>query len=431
MVFEVRYVSLKLWQEISIDTIRFTAEKNLKAVFLTKILPNGELIWAQKIEGTGLKVASEITLDSQDRLLMTGYFSDTLFLGEQALVAKGETNLFVARFLPDGQLDWASSAGYTEDTRSLSLSALPDGSIALTGYYNDTTQIGKDTLFANTYDDDVFVCLYDTNGQPKWARRAGGVHDDAATAIRYAEDGRLYITGYLVGVMTLSDELSIQSATGNSDFYLLTYDTTGLPVSARAYGGRRIQQTTGLVWRNDQLWVSGFYQGEMTIDEQTVNAGNGIGSFLARFGPDLQLQQIHNLPSDQNLLVNALTFDEEERLLFGGSFTGDLRLGGQNIPSGGGFDLFLGQILNATPTDQAFLSEPKISVYPNPAADRFFIQTDVAYDGVRLMNMQGLTVFQSRETLRTIPVGQLPAGFYVLLLYKGKENWRVPVVVGR
>ena len=423
------YAAGSFWVDIQIDTVSLSSEKNAKALFLSKFTPNGSLNWVRKIEGTGLKVASEWAIDEKGQLLVTGYFSDTLFLGDQPLVANGDTDLFVARFLPNGQLDWASSAGYTGETRALSLSVLPKGAVALTGYYNDTTRIGNDQLSANTYDRDVFVCLYDAEGQPKWARRAGGVHDDDVTAIRYAEDDRLYITGYLVGVMNLSDEIAIQSATGNSDFYLLTYDTTGTPLTARAYGGRKIQQPTGLSWQDNQIWLSGFYQDEMTIDDQTINAGNGIGSFLARFGSDLQLQKIYNFPSEDNILINALTFDPTDRLFFGGSYTGNLSIGSQNIPSGGRFDLFLGQMLQATPIDPAIINPPEVSVFPNPASDQFFLKTNVEYDQIRLVNLQGITMFQSEQQLNSVPVSSLPMGMYVLLLYKDGQSWRVPVVV--
>lgn len=426
------YAAGSFWVELPVDTFLLTAEKNAKALFLTKLTNEGQLTWIRKIEGSGVKTASELTLDDRGGLLMTGFFSDTLFLGETPLVAYGRTDLFVARFLPDGRLDWVSHAGQSGNTRALSLAALPGGSVALTGYYDDTTRIGDDRLTANTFDRDVFVCLYDHTGQPKWARRAGGVHDDAATAIRYGAGDRLYVTGYLVGVISLSDEISIQSATGNSDFYLLAYDTTGAPTSARAYGGREIQQTTNLYIRDDQLWLSGFYQGEMTIDERTVDAGDGIGSFLARMGPDLALQKIYNFPSDGNLLVNALAFDADDRLVFGGGYTGSQWIGGQTISAEGGFDLFLSQILQATPVEPSIQAFPDLTVFPNPASDRVFIKTEVNYQHIRLVNSQGITVFQSNRPVPSIPVEQLPAGMYYLIVHqKGKYQSVQIILTGR
>jgi outer membrane protein assembly factor BamB len=426
------YAAGSFWLELQIDTVLLTTDKqNIKALFVSKFTPDGDLMWVQKIEGDGLKTAGELTLDDEGRLLMAGYFADTLFIGDQQLVANGRTDLFVARFQPNGQFDWAAGAGYTGETRALSLTALPGGSVALTGFYNDTTQIGNDQLIANTFDRDVFVCLYDTNGQPKWARRAGGVHDDAVTGIRYAPDGRLYVTGYLVGVISLSDDLSIQSQTGNPDFYLLTYDTTGTPVSARAYGGRQFQQTTGMALQDDQIWLSGYYQGDMTIDGQTVDAGSGIGSFMARFGPDLQLQKLYNFPSENNLLINALTFDPTGTLIFGGGYTGNLSIGGQNIASGGRFDLFLGQILQATPME-ALLERPvEVSVFPNPAYDRLFIQTEMAYDRLRLIDAQGRIVFESARPLDFLPVSNLQPGMYYLVLTGSGWRRSVPVLIGR
>lgn len=426
------YAVGSFWLELQIDTVLLTTDKeNVKALFVSKFTPDGDLLWVKKIEGNGLKTASELTLDDEGRLLLAGYFASTLFIGNQQLVANGRTDLFVARFQPDGQFDWAAGAGYTGETRALSLAALPGGAVALTGFYNDTTLIGADQLIASTFDRDVFVCLYDADGQPQWARRAGGVHDDAVTTIRYAPDGRLYVTGYLVGVISLSDDLSIQSQTGNPDFYLLSYDTTGAPVSARAYGGRQFQQTTGMALRDDQIWLSGYYQGDMTIDGQTVDAGSGIGSFLARFGPDLQLQKLYNFPSENNLLINALTFDPTGTLVFGGGYTGNLSIGGQNIASGGRFDLFLGQILQATPVDASLERPAKVSVFPNPASDRLFIRTDLAYDRLRLIDAQGRIVFESARRLDFLPVSNLQPGMYYLVLTG--RGWRrsVPVLVGR
>lgn len=415
------------WLEIEVDTVVLSAKKNAKALFFGKFSSEGALQWVQKIEGTGLKVASELAFDRENNLLMSGYFSDTLYLGAQHLYAVGETDLFLAKFNEAGELLWARSAGYTGDTRALSLSVLPSGSIALSGFYNDTTIIGDDKLMANTFDRDVFVCLYDAQGRPRWARRAGGVHDDAVTSVRYASDDVLYVAGYLVGVISLSDDLSIQSATGNSDFYLLKYDTSGAPLDARAYGGLKVQQTTDLLIWQDQIWLSGFYQGEMTIDEQTTQAGRGIGAFLARFDSELQLKTLHNFPSEDNTLINALTLATGGRLLFGGAYSGTLNINNQNQFSADGFDLFVGQIRQVTPS-VAITTEPiDIKVYPNPASDQLNIQTSLDYDYLRLINLQGVPVFETRRKTEVLSVGHLPPGLYFLSFFKERKQWTIPV----
>ena len=81
--------------------------------------------------------------------------------------------------------------------------------------------------------------------------------------------------------------------------------------------------------------------------------------------------------------------------------------------------------------------ELEFSVYPNPASDRFFVQTygETGRGGVQLFNMNGevlkSTVFDNAEQLNRIEfnVSELPVGFYVLRIQTLHKNGVRKIIV--
>jgi len=70
-----------------------------------------------------------------------------------------------------------------------------DGSVYITGYFQDSLKIGNITLYSKGYSD-IFVSKLDSSGQCLWAKRAGGICDDRAQAIAVDDSGNCYISGF-------------------------------------------------------------------------------------------------------------------------------------------------------------------------------------------------------------------------------------------
>lgn len=411
------------WFDADFDDVQLTATQNPKAIFMTKYAPDGQVRWAKAINGSNLKRVEALAIDATDHIFIAGYFSGSLTIEDTTLTATGETDLFVARFSAVGNLLWAFRQGRSGDTRALALALTSEGDIILTGFFNDTTLIANERLIANTDDRDLFLARISAEGQPTWARKAGGVFDKDPVAVAVDAADNIYITGFLVGVMTLDENLSIQSQTGRPDFFLVKYSATGMPLAARSFGGNLLQQPTGMLVQGNSIVVSGFYQGQMSFDGFSFDAGTGVHSFVLGFSADnMQVRWAKNMAADNAIFATNIAGDTNAHIWVSGSLLGQATFDNHTI-SADSYDIFLaGLQQEATSTFAPASGAKRFLVFPNPAREFVLVQTELTNYTVQLYDSTGREVIRATNA-KAIDVRNLPGGIYVLyLMYDGQAE---------
>ena len=367
------------WLETSFDDVVLSTSTSPKAIFVLKYAPDGTLLWGKSIDGTTLKEATAVETDTFNNLFIAGFFEDQLIFQDTTIHSIGESDLFVLKLDSMGNKEWVYTEGYKGDTRAMTLALTSESDIILGGFYNDTTRIGDYQLAANTSDRDVFLARMTQEGEVLWAKRAGGVHDDEIIDLALDEQDQVFVTGYLVGVMNLSDQISIQSGNGNSDFYLMKYSPDGEVLQARAMGGTQVQQTTDIQLIDNAIIISGFYFGSMTIDNISLNAPGIVSGFIGSFNTnDLHANWIQSIDGNETVAVNQLFISPNTDIWLAGTFSSLLNWQ-EGLNSQGGFDLFVGPLQNvATSVDHpANEKKPIVKIYPNPAKTILYIETDL------------------------------------------------------
>ncbi len=402
------------WLEGEFDQIKLTAGENPKAIFVAKYNSAGQVLWAKTLNGTGLKGVKDVVIDSENSILLAGFFEKNLEIGDTLLTASGATDLFLAKFTADGTLLWAVRQGKKGDTRATALALTATGDAIVAGFYNDTTAIADTILTSGTLDQDAFVARFDKDGVPIWAKKAGGVFDSDVTGIVLDASDQIYVAGYFLGVMRLSPNISIQSSTGNSDFFLLKYNSEGTPLMARALGGRLLDQALDIAMQNNILLVSGFYQGDLTLDSFTLSTGSTLSGFVAGFDDHLQTKWLKNLASNAFLYASQIAADTNGNIWVGGSFVGNARLDALEI-NAVDFNLFLAALTSLATGIQKTERIAHFQVFPNPTDGKVFIQTNETKFYLQISNAAGKTVLNGAN-LHALDFSNLPKGMYYLHL---------------
>lgn len=407
------------WQQIYFDNIHLEAFQNTRALFIAKISPEGNVLWAEKLESNGIKKISDVGVDASGQIYLGGYFQGQLSGNDWSINASGTTDLFLLKLNPAGEKQWVVRAGQAIDTRITSIAVAPSGQVIAGGFFNGITSIGSTVLTANTFDRDVFLAAFDdTDGSVSWARKAGGVHDDELTDLAIGADGTIFATGYLIGVMNLGNNIAIQSSNGNPDWYILKYNNNGEPLDARAMGGLALDQSMALVSGHGQVFATGFFQGLMVIDGKSIDAGSDIAGFLSELqSEDLTVSHLEKLAAPGGgVYPAALAYTTGDRLLVGGSFQGTLQLGNQTLVSTVGFDGFIAA-RNAIITSQG---EPTpihqtVRIYPQPARSIVYFDASVAIDSVQVFSLDGVLLSAQKGGTSMTLNTRWPSGEYLLL----------------
>ncbi len=209
--------------------------------FTAKVNANGSYAWAIKGGGSGYAVASGVSALPDGSSIITGFFDGTATFGPSiSLESDGSYDSFTAKVNANGSYAWATKGGGTgDDALANGVSALPDGSSIITGYFAGTATFGT-TILISTGINDVFTAKLNADGTYAWAIKAGGTGNDGAWGVSALADGSSIIVGSFRGTATFG-ATSLTSAPGSDDTFTarILADAPQAPTGASASAGIR------------------------------------------------------------------------------------------------------------------------------------------------------------------------------------------------
>ncbi|HDS30327.1 MAG TPA: hypothetical protein ENN67_04700, partial [Firmicutes bacterium] len=147
--------------------------KGLTDVFFARYGSDGAFLWAISFGGIHGDSGGGITVLSDDSAVVTGSFHQTVVFGEgepneTTLVSESGTDMFIARYNPDGTLVWVKSSYGAGSSRGYGITTLSDDSMAITGSFSDTVILGKgepnEKTLVSAGDSDIFIARYNADG---------------------------------------------------------------------------------------------------------------------------------------------------------------------------------------------------------------------------------------------------------------------------
>ncbi|MFA4853641.1 MAG: SBBP repeat-containing protein [Bacteroidales bacterium] len=181
----------------------------IEDIFIAKYDTAGIEHWAKSAGGIYSDRSCCIKADNFGNINIAGFFlSPTLTFDTLTLTNNGNSNIFIAQYNANGNLQWVTNFGGKGNDRGTFLTNDANGNIYVTGVFeSDTIIFSMDTLinfviddtvdyspgFSNQYD--IFISKFDLNGNFKCAISAGGNSFDASNCIAIDLNNDIYSTG--------------------------------------------------------------------------------------------------------------------------------------------------------------------------------------------------------------------------------------------
>ena len=178
-------------------------------LFGASVHAGADLAWAKRAGGDQMVFPYNAATLPDGSSFVTGHFRGTATFGlgeanETVLQAQGGTlfgDAFLAKFRPDGSLEWVRQAGGPGDAFATDVTVLDDGSAAITGGFSGTVSFGPGAVLTAVGDwdvlesADVFVAKYLSDGRVAWVNHAGGEVDcgGGGGAIAATSDGGIMV----------------------------------------------------------------------------------------------------------------------------------------------------------------------------------------------------------------------------------------------
>ncbi len=237
-------------------TVNLTSQ-GVYDVFVAKLDTNGNWLWAQRVGGTDWDIGRGIGIDANANIYITGIFGGTAWFGSYSITSSGSWDVFVAKCDTNANWQWAQRSGDWNAQYARDIAVTLSGDAYITGYFWGTLVFGPSSI-TSVEINDVFVAKCDTNGNWQWGQRAGGISDDWGWRIASDTAGNAYITGYFNG--TANFGTTSLSSQGKYDVFVAKLDSLGNWQWTKQAGGTDGDFGYGIsVDSNGNVYISGCY----------------------------------------------------------------------------------------------------------------------------------------------------------------------------
>lgn len=270
--------------------------------YVVKLDSNGNFIWVVPFGGDSLDEASDLDIDGNGDIIVTGYFQDTVEIspGGEKLIGGYGKNIFLIKFDSNSLYQWQFTWGNSLGAEGLAVISDTANNYYLGGYKTPAIiepQSNFKKIFGGiTINRDILLTKFSTDGLIQWTRNIGGPKDDIVTrkGIAIYQDC-IYVIGVFSDTVDFDPSTSGTTqliSVGDYDVFVAKYDTVGNFVSCFGFGGTDQDKATDITVDNfNNIYLTGWFKGTVDFDPSgqihnvTSQGTNGASDiFIAKYG---------------------------------------------------------------------------------------------------------------------------------------------------
>jgi len=251
--------------------------------YISKLDPQGNLIWAKQLGQVQGTLGFSIALDSLMNVFVAGEFLSTQDFdpgpGTYNLRAASEGffDAFILKLDSTGTFVWARRFGAALDENINSICTDSQGNIYLTGDFAVSVDFDPGPgshILTSSGNEDAFVCKLSSSGNFMWALSMGGIEEDKGNSITIDKESNVYVLGEYQSTVDLNTGPATDSSTalGGSDIFILKLEPTGEYIWSKHIGGGHTDY--GMSMKADKsgnLFLLGAF-----LDSADLDPGPGI-----------------------------------------------------------------------------------------------------------------------------------------------------------
>lgn len=115
---------------------------------------SGTLLWKNTMGGVGLDNISDLIIDDNNKLYLTGSFEVSISLGSYLLSSKGSSDIFISKLDATGKILWAKSFGSYINDEGISIIKDSNGNCFSSGHISASTNFDGINITTNS------ICMY-------------------------------------------------------------------------------------------------------------------------------------------------------------------------------------------------------------------------------------------------------------------------------
>jgi len=228
----------------------------------------------------------DLAITPEGDIIVVGGFGATIDLGGGDIASTGNYDIFVAKIDPLGNLVWAKRYGDASLQQALAVAVDAAGSIYFGGRIYGAADFGNGVLLTSAGSDDAFVVKLDPNGGAIWGKAFGDAGSQQVDAIAVTKANQVVIAGSFGGTVSFGG--STFTSAGGDDIFVAKLDESGFHSSSRAFGSTGYEAIRDIALNDaGQVFVTGVFDTTLTIGGQTLTSQGSRDVFAAELSPNL------------------------------------------------------------------------------------------------------------------------------------------------
>ena len=249
-------------------------------IFIQKLDPDGNFVWARHIGGSGFDAGVSIVTDTFGNVYTTGHFEDTtsfnIGMDTLSLISTGERDIFILKMDSVGNMVWLKQIGGTGNDNPYGIVLDEAGNIISTGSFEATVDFdpGIDTFnLTSIGNGDIYVQKLDTLGGFDWVKQMSGSENASGRAIDVDKWGDIYFTGTFRGTFDFDPGTATFNLTsnGDDDIFVQKISSQGDFLWANQSGGISGDRGYGIAVDAllGSVYTTGYFQETVDFDPTT------------------------------------------------------------------------------------------------------------------------------------------------------------------
>jgi hypothetical protein len=309
-------------------------------VFLAKLDANGKHLWSKRFGDKDSQAPGGVAVDSMGNVLIAGYFNGGIDLGGGLLTSKGGSDVFIAKLDAKGEYVWGQRFGDDSTQGATGVAVDGSGDVVLIGGFDGVIDFGGGALTSKG-GSDVFIAKLDAKGKYLWAQSFGDESTQGANGVAVDSMGNVLVVGYFNGGIDFGGGLL--TSKGGSDIFIAKLSADGHHVWSKSFGDASTQNATSVaVDGSGNIVLTGQLSGTVDLGGGTLNGPGDM--FVAKLdaGGKHVWSKLFGDKSAES--ANGIAVDKAGNLVVTGYFSGSVDVGGGQLVSAGGADIFAAKL---------------------------------------------------------------------------------------
>ncbi len=448
---------------LGVANLNCLTSSNLAQSFILKLDSLGNFMWSKQlnvnsIDSTHSVFALNVTSDTRDNVIVSGYFSGTVDFDPGPLTAlrtsnlNGGLSLFILKLDKQGNFINVKTIGNTsvpEAIYSFGITHDKSDNVMVTGSFSGQVDFDPGSSVFNmisTGTRAAFTVCLDSNGLFRWANSVGpdanngSLFSNFGFGVATDSSGNTFVTGTVQDTVDLDvvNALFPVKCNGPNDAFVVKYDTLGNVAWGHIFGsdgtdigqGIAIDKLGNVLCTGDFMYTVDF-DPSANIDTLSDDFGGGE-CYITQFDNNGNLNWAINTQGHGNISSNFIAPNQLSGFYisgyFGDTIDFDEGIGVANIFAGN-LSTFVCKYINPE-SPSAITSYPNsenIPIYPNPNSGIFQIDR-VNYNAktykFSIMNSLGEKIKEGEcKSGAYLNISNLASGVYYLqLTSEGKQQ---------